>query len=235
MDQVENTILEQGQSNQETGRIELGRHSQLLKVTTEKIRKMEEQLLTAKGYLNYVPPNSNTHMERDLKQRIKELEQTLGEATKEPYMPRSSVQRMKSMELLLSRAAQVYSDCSPTAMKLRAMTQNVEEEVEEQKNQAIFLSQLVARTLSKGLHCLTMRLTADYYSLLPKERELPNRRKLQQPDLYHYAVFSDNVLACAVVVNSTLSTSMLEPKSFELGFYYLDKLVENSGTMKNFG
>ncbi|XP_039039742.1 probable galacturonosyltransferase 5 [Hibiscus syriacus] len=31
--------------------------------------------------------------------------------------------------------------------------------------------------------------------------------KLNNPDLYHYAVFSDNVLACAVIINSTISSA----------------------------
>jgi alpha-1,4-galacturonosyltransferase len=52
-----------------------------------------------------------------------------------------------------------------------------------------------------------MRLTAEYFSLRPEERKLPNENKIHHPDLYHYAVFSDNVLACAVVVNSTVSTA----------------------------
>lgn len=52
-----------------------------------------------------------------------------------------------------------------------------------------------------------MRLTAEYFSLKPEERELSNENKIHLPDLYHYAAFSDDVLACAVVVNSTNSTA----------------------------
>ncbi|KAI9119150.1 hypothetical protein K1719_009825 [Acacia pycnantha] len=52
-----------------------------------------------------------------------------------------------------------------------------------------------------------MRLTAEYYALRPEERKFPNENKINDPKLYHYAVFSDNVLACAVVVNSTVSTT----------------------------
>ncbi|KAI5404559.1 hypothetical protein KIW84_051640 [Lathyrus oleraceus] len=38
-------------------------------------------------------------------------------------------------------------------------------------------------------------------------RELSNENKIHLPDLYHYTAFSDDVLACAVVVNSTNSTA----------------------------
>ena len=95
------------------------------------------------------------------------------------------------------------------ALKLRAMTYNAEEQVRAQKNQATYLVQLSGRTTPKGLHCLSMRLTAEYFALSPEERQLPNQQRVHDADLYHYAVFSDNVLACAVVVNSTVSSAMV--------------------------
>lgn len=109
------------------------------------------------------------------------------------------------MEATLDKASHVYPDCSAMATKLRAMTYNAEERVRLQKNQATYLVQLASRTTPKGLHCLSMQLTAEYFALQPEERHLPNRQDLHNPDLHHYAVFSDNVLACAVVVNSTVS------------------------------
>ncbi|CAL5343177.1 unnamed protein product [Camellia sinensis] len=36
-------------------------------------------------------------------------------------------------------------------------------------------------------------------------RNFPNQEKLEDPRLYHYALFTDNILAAAVVVNSTIS------------------------------
>ncbi|XP_058105480.1 probable galacturonosyltransferase 6 isoform X2 [Magnolia sinica] len=176
-------------------------------VTDEKVRQMKDQLIMAKAYLNFALENRNSHLVRDLKQRIKEVERAVGAATKDSDLSRRALQRMRSMEVTLSKASRVYPDCFAMAIKLRAMTHNAEEQVRAQKNQASHLVQLAARTFPKGLHCLSMRLTADYYSLQPVEREFPNRQNLQQPDLYHYAVFSDNVLACAVVINSTVSTS----------------------------
>lgn len=113
------------------------------------------------------------------------------------------------MEATLDKASRVYPDCSAMATKLRAMAYNAEERVRLQKNQATYLVQLAARTTPKGLHCLSMQLTAEYFALQLEERQLPNQQKLHNPDLYHYAVFSDNVLACAVFVNSTISFAMV--------------------------
>ncbi|KAF6174128.1 hypothetical protein GIB67_003767 [Kingdonia uniflora] len=119
---------------------------------------------------------------------------------------------MRNMADTLLEAEKVYTDCSAMATKLRAMTYNTEQHVRAQQNQATYLLQLAARTISKGLHCLSIRLTAEYFSLLPEERTLPNQHNLHDPDLYHYVVFSDNILACTVVVNSTISAST-EPET----------------------
>jgi alpha-1,4-galacturonosyltransferase len=110
---------------------------------------------------------------------------------------------------MLSKVSRVFPDCSAMASKLRAMTYNAEEEVRAQKNQATYLVQIAGRTTPKGLHCLSMRLTAGYFALPAEERQLPNQQRVQDPDLYHYAVFTGNVLSCAVVVNSTVSSAMV--------------------------
>ncbi|XP_077248067.1 putative galacturonosyltransferase 6 isoform X2 [Tasmannia lanceolata] len=200
-----------GKSNKKTAGEEPNVHSWSQKVTNEKVTAMKDQLITAKAYLNFAPPHSNSHLVKELKLRIKEVERAVGEATKDSDLSRSALQRMRSMEATLVKASRVYSDCSAMAKKLRAMTVNTEEQVRAQKNQADYLIQLATRTFPKGLHCLSMRLTAGYFALEPKEREFPNSDKLQQLDLYHFAIFSDNILACAVVINSTVSSSM-EPE-----------------------
>uniref|UniRef100_A0A3N7EH00 Uncharacterized protein n=1 Tax=Populus trichocarpa TaxID=3694 RepID=A0A3N7EH00_POPTR len=100
---------------------------------------------------------------------------------------------MRSLEVMLSKVSRVFPDCSAMASKLRAMTYNAEEEVRAQKNQATYLVQIAGRTTPKGLHCLSMRLTAEYFALPAEERQLPNQQRVQDPDLYHYAVFTGNV------------------------------------------
>ena len=73
------------------------------------------------------------------------------------------------------------------------------------KKQTIFLTQLTAKTIPKGLHCLPLRLTTEYYTLNSSQHDFTNQEKLEDPQLYRYALFSDNVLAAAVVVNSTIT------------------------------
>lgn len=111
---------------------------------------------------------------------------------------------MKAMEQLLAKGKQIQDDCSAVIKKLRAMLHSTEEQLRVHKKQTLFLTQLAAKTLPKGLHCLPLRLSTEYYSLSPSQQQFPNQEKLEDPKLYHYALFSDNILAAAVVVNSTV-------------------------------
>jgi len=119
----------------------------------------------------------------------------------------SALQKMRHMEASLSKADRAFPDCAAMATKLRAMNLNAEGEIRHQKRETTYLVHLAARTTPRGLHCLSMQLTADYFALRPEDRKLPNENKINDPKLHHYVVFSDNVLACAVVVNSTISNA----------------------------
>ncbi|GKD71157.1 probable galacturonosyltransferase 4, partial [Tanacetum coccineum] len=58
-----------------------------------------------------------------------------------------------------------------------------------------------------GLHCLPLRLSIEYYSLNSSAQQFSNQEKVEDPKLFHYALFLDNVLATAVVVNSTITNA----------------------------
>lgn len=115
--------------------------------------------------------------------------------------------KMKAMGQLLARAKDARFDEKALVKKLRAMLQSSEEQLRNYKIHSNFLSQLAAKTIPKGLHCLSMRLTVDYNALPVNKRDFPNKEKLEDTTLFHYAVFSDNILAAAVVVNSTVANA----------------------------
>jgi hypothetical protein len=58
--------------------------------------------------------------------------------------------------------------------------QAAEDQVKTLKRQSAFLSQLAAKTVPKGLHCLSQRLTVQHSNLPPEERWLrPERSRLE--------------------------------------------------------
>lgn len=96
------------------------------------------------------------------------------------------------------------SKCDASVKRLRSAIFAKEEEVLELREEATFLSKLAARTIRKGLHCLSLQLTIQYYNYVQKEVPTTNRTTLEDDRLYHYIIYSENILAAAVVVNSTI-------------------------------
>ncbi|XP_061344336.1 probable galacturonosyltransferase 4 [Gastrolobium bilobum] len=172
-----------------------------------RVQRIKDQLIQAKVYLSFPVVKSNPHLTRELRLRIKEVSRTLGDASKDSELPRNANERMKAMEQTLMKGKQIQDDCAAVVKKLRAMLHSTEEQLRAHKKQTLFLTQLTAKTLPKGLHCLPLRLTTEYYKLNSSQQEFPNQEKLEDPQLYHYAIFSDNILATAVVVNSTASNA----------------------------
>ncbi|KAI7991067.1 putative galacturonosyltransferase 4 [Camellia lanceoleosa] len=167
-------------------------------------------------YLSLTATRNNPHFIRELRLRMKEAQRSLGEATKDSELPRNSVEKLKALEQTLAKGKQIQDDCAAMVKKLRAMLHSTEEQLWVHKKQTLFLTHLTAKTLPKGLHCLPLHLSTEYFSLNSLERNFPNQEKLEDPRLYHYALFIDNILAAVVVVNSTIShAKVVEVKSFK--------------------
>ncbi|KAE7995176.1 hypothetical protein FH972_000003 [Carpinus fangiana] len=170
-----------------------------------RVRQLKDQLVRARVYLSLSGTRNNPHFSRELRGRIKEVHRALGDASKDSELPRNAYEKLKAMEQTLVKGKQIQDDCAAMVKKLRAMLLSAEEQLRVHRKQNVFLSQLTAKTLPKGLHCLPLRLTTEYYTLDSSQQHFPNQEKLEDPQLYHYALFSDNVLAAAVVVNSTVT------------------------------
>ncbi|KAL0306044.1 UNVERIFIED_CONTAM: putative galacturonosyltransferase 4 [Sesamum radiatum] len=181
------------------------------------IRQLKDQLIRARIYLSLSATRNNPHFIKELRLRMKEILRTLGEATKDSELPKNALQKLKAMEQTLSRGKQIQDDCATVVKKLRAMLHSTEEQLRVHKKQTLFLTHLTANTMPKGLHCLPLRLSTDYFRLNKSQRHFVNEEKLDDPKLYHYALFSDNVLAAAVVVNSTITHAKVK------GFFPITK------------
>ena len=106
------------------------------------------------------------------------------------------------MEAAIARAKSVSMDCNNVDKKLRQIFDLTEDEANFHMKQSAFLYQLAVQTMPKSLHCLSMRLTVEYFKDHSFDKELSE--KYSDPTLQHYVIFSNNVIASSVVINSTV-------------------------------
>ncbi|KAJ9171301.1 hypothetical protein P3X46_014689 [Hevea brasiliensis] len=168
------------------------------------VRLMRDQMIMARVYISIAKMKNKLDLHQELQIRLKESHRAVGEAMADSDLHHSAPEKMKAMGQVLTKVREQLYDCKLVTGKLRAMLQTADEQVRSLKKQSTFLSQLAAKTVPNGIHCLSMRLTIEYYLLPPEKRKFPRSENLENPNLYHYALFSDNVLAASVVVNSTI-------------------------------
>ncbi|PAN22251.1 hypothetical protein PAHAL_4G006600 [Panicum hallii] len=188
--------------------------------TDSTLRLMKDQIIMAKLYATIAISQKEPDMYALLMKCIKESQTAIGDALIDSELDSSALERAKAMGHVLSSARDVLYSSSEVSRKLRVMLQSTELDIDAVKKQNSFLVQHAAKTVPMPLHCLHMQLTTDYYFRdgVTKEhfhdaalKEEENKAKLEDRSLYHYAIFSDNVLAASVVVRSTV-TNANEPE-----------------------
>ncbi|GFY83896.1 galacturonosyltransferase 7 [Actinidia rufa] len=112
--------------------------------------------------------------------------------------------KLQRMEAVIARAKSFTKDCTNVDKKLRQLVDMTEDEAIFHMKQSAFLYQLAVQTMPKSLHCLSMRLTVEYFRSPPPDMEQSLAEKYTNPALHHYVIFSNNVLASSVVINSTI-------------------------------
>ncbi|XP_007032268.2 PREDICTED: probable galacturonosyltransferase 7 isoform X1 [Theobroma cacao] len=182
-----------------------------------KVKKLKDQLFVARAYfpsIAKVPAQSK--LSRELRQNIQELERVLSESTTDADLPPEIEKKSRRMEAAIARAKSVSVDCNNVDKKLRQIFDLTEDEANFHMKQSAFLYQLAVQTMPKSLHCLSMRLTVEYFKDHSFDKELPE--KFSDPTLQHYVIFSNNVIASSVVINSTV---MHARESMNLVFHVL--------------
>lgn len=118
-------------------------------------------------------------------------------------------ERIKMARLMIAEAKESY-DNQLKIQKLKDTIFAVNELLIKAKKNGAFASLIAARSIPKSLHCLAMRLVGEQIANPETYREGQPKPEYEDPSLYHYAIFSDNVIAVSVVVNSAVKNA-LEP------------------------
>ncbi|KAG8499024.1 hypothetical protein CXB51_005437 [Gossypium anomalum] len=167
------------------------------------VKKLKDQLFVARAYfptIAKIPAQSK--LSGELKQNIQEVERVLSESTTDADLPPEIQKKSRRMEAVIARAKSVSLDCNNIDKKLRQIFDLTEDEANFHMKQCAFLYQLAVQTMPKSLHCLSMRLTVEYFRDHLFDKELS--KKYSDPTLQHYVIFSNNVIASSVVINSTV-------------------------------
>ncbi|KAM1767371.1 hypothetical protein ACFX12_045465 [Malus domestica] len=115
--------------------------------------------------------------------------------------------KVKIVRLMIAESKENY-DNQLKIQKLKDTIFAVNELLIKAKKNGAFASSIAAKSIPKSLHCLAMRLVEERISHPEKYKEEEPSPEFEDPSLYHFAIFSDNVIAVSVVIRSVVKNSV---------------------------
>ncbi|CAI9097136.1 OLC1v1033480C3 [Oldenlandia corymbosa var. corymbosa] len=181
-------------------------HRESMKDST--VKKMKDLLFVARAYYPSIAKlPALDKLSHELKQNIQEFERVLSETTTDKDLPSQIEVKLSKMEATIAKVKSHPVDCNNVDKKFRQLVDLTEDEANFHMKQSAFLYQLAVQTVPKSLHCLSLRLTVDYFRNPPPDTDVLLADKFLNPELQHYVIFSQNVLASSSVINSTVMNS----------------------------
>ncbi|KAF5188985.1 Hexosyltransferase, partial [Thalictrum thalictroides] len=175
-------------------------------------RQLGEQMILAKAYVIIAKEHNNLQLAWELSYRIRRCQLLLSKAAMRgtPITLDEAQPLVESLSSLIYKAQDAHYDIATTIMTMKSHIQALEERANAATVQSTAFGQMAAEALPKILHCLNIKLTTDWHRN-PVMQEVANDKRnsprLVDNNLYHFCIFSDNVLAISAVVNSTISNA----------------------------
>ncbi|XP_059641874.1 probable galacturonosyltransferase 9 isoform X2 [Cornus florida] len=114
--------------------------------------------------------------------------------------------KVKVARLMIADTKESY-DNQLKIQKLKDTIFAVKELLIKAKKNGAIANLIAAKSTPKSLHCLAMRLMEERIAHPEKYKDDEPKPEFEDPSLYHYAIFSDNVIAVSVVVNSAVKNA----------------------------
>lgn len=174
------------------------------------VNAMKEQLGPAKQLLQLAVKKDNKQLVKHLTTVIDRGQGIIDKYEKEKAWvgDETATGVIKLLEALNARAKEWKSTLTAVE-RLREELAKTRTKLLKVTRERNLLDLAAAKALPKSLHCLGMKLTMEH-SNNPMVKKLITKRMteyataFEDPARFHYAIFSDNVLATSVVVNSTV-------------------------------
>ncbi|KAK4781542.1 hypothetical protein SAY86_015644 [Trapa natans] len=175
-------------------------------------RQLAEQMTLAKAYIIIAKDHNNLHLAWELSSKFRKSQLLLSAAALrgEPLTLEEAGPVIKSMSALIYKAQDLHYDISTTITTMQSHIQALEERANAAVAQNVVFGQLTVESIPRDIHCSIIKLASDWIqnpTLRNVADELRNSPRLVDNNLYHFCVFSDNLLGTSVVVNSTVSNA----------------------------
>ncbi|KAG9443428.1 hypothetical protein H6P81_014768 [Aristolochia fimbriata] len=175
------------------------------KMQDSEVKLLKDQLFVARAYYPTIAKlPAQDKLSREMKMNIQEYERMLSETTTDSDLPLHVEEKLQKMAAVISKEKEHVSCTVNVDKKFRQLLDLTNDEAHFHMKQSAFLYQLGVHTVPKSLHCLSMRLTVEYFRSHSANEEVAI---YEDPTYQHYVIFSNRVLAASVVINSTIMHS----------------------------
>ncbi|KAG6487751.1 hypothetical protein ZIOFF_056352 [Zingiber officinale] len=157
-------------------------------------RKLKDQLFEARAYYPSIAKlKEQESLTLEVKLHIQDHEHMLSDAVSDYDLQPFVQVKIHKMDEAIAKAKAHTVDCYNINRKLRQILDLIEDEAHFHMKQSAFLYQLGVQTMSKSFHCLSMRLTVEYFKSPSADTEHSISNKIDDPRFQQCDIFKKHI------------------------------------------